>query len=86
MPEISRFLGIVIAMYYREHQPPHFHAKYSNQTGVFSIADLKLIEGSLPNRVISLVLEWAFEHRDDLIEDWELAMAKKPLHKIAPLV
>ncbi len=86
MPEISRFLGIVIAMYYREHQPPHFHAKYGDQTGVFSIADLKLIEGSLPNRVISLVLEWAFEHRDELIEDWELVTAKKPLHKIAPLV
>ena len=62
------------------------HAKYGDQTGVFSIADLKLIEGSLPNRVLSLVLEWAFEHRDDLMEDWELATAKKPLHKIAPLV
>ena len=86
MPEISRFLGIVIAMYYQEHQPSHFHAKYGGQTGVFSIADLRLIEGSLPNRVISLVLEWAFEHRDELMEDWELAMAKKPLRKIAPLV
>jgi len=86
MPEISRFLGIVIAMYYREHQPPHFHAKYGDQTGVFSIADLNLIEGILPNRVISLVLEWAFEHRDDLMKNWELAMAKKPLNKITPLV
>lgn len=86
MPEISRFLGIVIAMYYQEHQPPHFHAKYGNQTCVFSIADLKLIEGSLPNRVVSLVLEWAFEHRDELMEDWELAMVKKPLRKIEPLV
>jgi hypothetical protein len=86
MPEISRFLGIVIAMYYREHPPPHFHAKYGDQTGVFSIADLKLIEGSLPNRIISLVLEWAFEHRDELMKDWELSMAKKPLNKITPLV
>jgi hypothetical protein len=86
MPEISRFLGIVIAMYYREHQPPHFHAKYGEQTGVLSVADLKLIEGSLPPRVISLVLEWAFQHRDELMEDWELAMMKKPLRKISPLV
>jgi hypothetical protein len=86
MPEISRFLGIIIAMYYQEHQPPHFHAKYGDRTGVFSIADLKLIEGSLPSRVTSLVLEWAFEHRDELKEDWELAIAKKPLRKIAPLV
>ena len=67
MPEISRFLGIVIAMYYKEHEPPHFHAKYGNQSGVFSIAELKLIEGSLPKRIISLVLEWAFEHRKELI-------------------
>lgn len=86
MPEICRFLGIVIAMYYREHQPPHFHAKYGDQTGVFSIEDLRLIEGSLPNRVISLVLEWAFEHRDELMKNWALAMAKQPLHEIAPLV
>ena len=67
MPEISRFLGIVIAMYYKEHEPPHFHAKYGNQSGVFSIAELKLIEGSMPKRIISLVLEWAFEHRKELI-------------------
>jgi hypothetical protein len=86
MPEICRFLGIVIAMYYREHQPPHFHAKYGDQTGVFAIEDLRLIEGSLPNRVISLVLEWAFEHRDELMKNWALTMAKKPLRKIAPLV
>ena len=86
MPEISRFLGIVVVMSSREHRPAHFHAKYADQTGVFSIADLKLIEGSLPNRVISLVLEWAFEHRDELLEDWDLAVAKKPLHKIPPLV
>jgi Domain of unknown function (DUF4160) len=86
MPEISRFLGIVIAMYYKEHEPPHFHAKYGSQTGVFSITDLKLIEGKLPRRVISLILEWAFEHRDELMSDWELARMKKPLRDISPLV
>ena len=85
MPEISRFLGIVIAMYYKEHGVPHFHAKYSGQTGVFSIPDLRLIEGQLPRRVIGLVLEWAFEHREELMEDWELAKAKKPLQAISPL-
>ncbi len=86
MPEISRFLGIVVAMYYKDHQPPHFHAKYGDRTGVFSIAELSLIEGQLPRRVILLILEWAFEHRDELMENWELAMAKKPLRKIPPLV
>ncbi len=86
MPEISRFFGIIIAIYYNDHPPPHFHAKYGDETGVFSIADLKIIEGLLPKRAILLVLEWAFEHRDELMKDWELAMAKKPLFKIKPLV
>jgi hypothetical protein len=85
MPEISRFFGIVIAMYYKEHGIPHFHAKYAGRTGVFSISDLKLIEGSLPKRVVGLVLEWAFEHRDDLLADWELAKMRKPLQLIPPL-
>lgn len=85
MPEISRFLGIIMAMYYKEHGIPHFPAKYSGQTGVFSIPDLRLIEGHLPRRVIGLVLEWAFEHREELLEDWELAKAKKPLQPIPPL-
>jgi hypothetical protein len=86
MPEISRFLGIIIAIYYNDHLPPHFHAKYGDETGVFSIIELKLIEGYLPRRVISLVLEWAFEHRDELMVDWELSLAKEPLRKIQPLV
>ena len=86
MPEISRFFGIIIIMYYQEeHGLPHFHAKYGGQTGVFSIKDLNLIEGKLPRRVISLVLEWAFEHRDELLLDWSLASEKKPLNRIPPL-
>lgn len=86
MPEISRFLGIVIVMYFKEHNPPHFHAKYGGQTGVFSIAELRLIEGQLPTRVISLVLEWAFQHRDELLDNWRLVQARQALRKIAPLV
>ncbi len=86
MPEICRFLGIIIAMYHKEHAPPHFHAKYGGQRASFSIAELKLIEGKLPKRVISLILEWAFEHRDELMTDWELAKNRKDLNKIDPLV
>ncbi len=86
MPEVSRFLGIIITIYYRDHQPPHFHAKYGDQTGLFSIAELRLIDGRLPRRVISLVLEWAFEHRNELMEAWELAVAGRPLRAIPPLV
>jgi hypothetical protein len=81
----ARFFGIVIAIYYKEHNPPHFHAKYGDQAGVFSISELALIEGELPKRVIFLVLEWAFEHRGELLEDWRLAQANKPLRKIEPL-
>jgi len=86
MPEICRFFGVIIAIFYNEHGIPHFHAKYGEQTGIFSIADLQLLEGTLPKRVISLVLEWAFDHRTELLEDWELAKAGRPLKKINPLV
>jgi hypothetical protein len=85
MPEVSRFYGIVVAVYYKEHQPPHFHAKYAGQVGSFSIEELNLIEGSLPKRVIALVLEWAFEHRAELMEEWRLAGNGKPLFAIRPL-
>jgi len=86
MPEICRFLGIVIAMYYKEHEPPHFHAKYGEYHAAFAIENLELIEGYLPRRVVSLILEWAFEHRKELLDNWELTKTKKPLKKIEPLV
>lgn len=85
MPEISRFFGIIIFLYHREHNPPHFHARYGDNVGVFSIADLELIEGRLPKRVVALVLEWAFAHRPELMADWDLARALRPLSKIQPL-
>ena len=86
MPEVCRFLGIVISMYYKDHAPPHFHAKYGGERAAFSINELRLIGGSLHKRVVSLILEWAFEHRSELIEDWELAKRKEDLKKIDPLV
>ncbi|MDA1087996.1 MAG: DUF4160 domain-containing protein [Verrucomicrobia bacterium] len=85
MPEISRFLGIVIAIYWKEHGVPHFHAKYGNHRASFGIADLRRLEGKLPPRVTGLVLEWAALHQDELMQDWALAMAKKALKPIAPL-
>ncbi len=86
MPEISRFLGVVIAMYFKEHGSPHFHAKYAGQRAAFSIEDLRLIEGRLPQRVVSLVLEWAFQHREELMENWRRAERREELHGIEPLV
>jgi hypothetical protein len=85
MPEISRFFGIIIAMYYREHAPPHFHAKYAGQRAVFAISDLRIIEGSLPRRAISLVLEWAFLHREELADNWRRAERREDLASIKPL-
>jgi hypothetical protein len=85
MPEICRFFGIVIAMYYKEHTPPHFHAKYAGHRASFSIQDLKIIEGGLPRRAVSLVLEWAFQRRDDLMANWERAQRKEALAHIEPL-
>ena len=73
-------------MYYRDHTPPHFHAKYGDYRASLSIERLEILEGDLPSRVLSLVVEWAHEHRRALMEDWELAVEKKPLRKIQPLV
>lgn len=86
MPEISRFLGIVIYIRYNEHNPPHFHAEYGKHNAAFSIKELKIMEGKLPPRVLSLVLEWAFLHREELLEDWNLAQKMAPLNKIKGLV
>lgn len=86
MPEISRFLGIIIAMYYQDHTPPHFHAKYGEHRASITIESLEILEGNLPKRVSSLVVEWAHEHRQELLENWGRAMKKLPLQKIEPLV
>lgn len=85
MPEISRFFGIIIAMYYDDHDPPHFHAKYGEMRACFSIDDLRIIEGELPRRVVTLILEWAFEHRAELQENWKLAKNRVVLKKIKAL-
>ncbi len=85
MPEISRFLGIVITIYWKDHGVPHFHAKYGGERASFSIEDLRVLEGSLPPRVTGLVLEWASLHREELLDDWKLAVANKALKPIDPL-
>lgn len=85
MPEISRFFGIIIAMYYNDHQPPHFYAKYGDSRASFTISDLKILEGSLPKRAVSLVLEWAFEHRQALMENWRRVERRESLSMIEPL-
>lgn len=61
MPEVSRFFGIVISMFYNDHPPPHFHARYGGQKGLVAIESLTLLRGSLPPRVLGLVVEWGHE-------------------------
>nr|VFJ86665.1 MAG: protein of unknown function (DUF4160) [Candidatus Kentron sp. LFY] len=86
MPEISRFLGTIIYMYFNEHNPPHFHAEYNEFNASISIETLGLIEGKLPSRVMSLVVEWAQEHQDELWKNWDSIRETGEFSKIEPLV
>ncbi|MDX1959085.1 MAG: DUF4160 domain-containing protein [Leptospiraceae bacterium] len=86
MPEISRFLGIIISMYYNDHNPPHFHVRYGNEKAIISISSLSILDGKLPSRITGLVVEWASMHQSELMEDWELAKLKQNLKTIEPLV
>ena len=85
MPEISRFYGIIIKMYYVDHNPPHFHAEYSEFSAEYDIITLKIIAGKLPSRANALVLEWASLHRSELLENWEKTQITQKLDKIEPL-
>ena len=84
MPIISEFLGIVIAMFWDDHNPPHFHAQYGQYEIIVYIND-GTIEGKFPKRALRLVLEWYELHKEDLIEDWKLAESHKALLTIPPL-
>lgn len=85
MPEICRFYGIIIAMFYDDHNPPHFHARYGKDKMVIEIQTLKVLEGKIPPRALGLVIEWASQHREELLRDWELSKNNQPLEKITPL-
>ncbi len=85
MPEISRFLGIVIAMFYKDHNPPHFHVRYNQYKAIISINDLAILDGKLPPKVSGLVIEWASIHKTELLEDWRLAQELAELKPIPPL-
>ena len=84
MPTISKFYGIIIMMFFSDHNPPHFHVKYGDYEAIIHIQD-GLVEGTLPRRVISLVFEWYDLHKEELMENWKLIEQKKPLKSIEPL-
>ena len=82
MPEITRFYGIVVKIFFtREHNPPHFHAIYGEHNGIIDIRTLEMIEGDLPNKARHLITEWAEPNKDELMKMWDT----KTLKKLAPL-
>jgi hypothetical protein len=85
VPEICRFFGIVITMYYNDHVPPHFHARYGREKASIGIESLQILEGTLSPRALGLVMEWASAHKSELMNDWVLARSRSPLKSIDPL-
>ena len=82
MPEISRFFGIVIKMFFADHNLPHFHAFYGGDEALVAVRNLSVFAGRLPPRALGLVIEWATLHQQDLLEDWQ--RAKNPLSRSSP--
>jgi Domain of unknown function (DUF4160) len=85
VPRISEFYGIIVAMFYNDHSPPHLHAVYGEHEASIRLADLTILEGTLPTRALRLVRAWATIHRLELQRDWEKARQGLPLDRIAPL-
>ena len=85
VPAISRFFGIVIAMYFDDHGSPHFHARHSEGSAKVRVDTLEVIESSLGRRQLRFVLAWAELHQDDLSENWRRARAGETLRQVEPL-
>lgn len=85
MPEISRFFGITIRLYYGEHSPPHFHAQYGEHRAVVEILTLTIFGGQIPPRAMGMVIEWASLHREALLDLWQRAANRQSLYKVPPL-
>ena len=84
MPEISRFYGIIIYMYYNEHNPPHFHFSFGEYKGVMYIKT-GIIEGKIPAKVIKKIIAWAEIHEKNLLKTWDLLQEGKRITRIKPL-
>jgi hypothetical protein len=84
-PEISPLFGIVVQMYYADHEPPHYHVRYACQKALIAIETRAVIRGHLSPRALGLVIEWAALHRTELMENWRSGRAEEPMKAIAPL-
>ena len=85
MPKISEFFGIAIYVYWADHGPPHFHARYAGDKASIKIDDLSVLDGKLPPRALGLVTEWAALHQEELREVWNRASRNEPPGTIEPL-
>ena len=85
MPRICEFFGVLVYMYYNDHNPPHFHAEYAEHEALFTIDTLEILDGELPRRPRAFVVEWASLHREELRANWERARQGLPLQPIEPL-
>jgi hypothetical protein len=83
MPEISRFDGIIIAMFYNDHLPPHFHVRCGGGKALVAIEGLAIIRGEIPRAALRSVIRWAAAHMDELLDAWERARCHQPLCAIA---
>jgi len=81
MPEICRFYGIIIKMYFDDHNPPHFQAEYSGHEALIDVSTMTVFSGRLPTRAQALVIDWATLHQEDLRSDWQKAKSFEPLGK-----
>lgn len=84
MPEICRFYGIIIQMFFNDHNPPHFHVVYGDFKAIININD-EIVEGFMPKRALKLVFEWMDLHKNELLENWNLAQNGELPLKIEPL-
>ena len=85
MPEISRFFGIIIRMYFDDHDPPHFHAIYGETEAQITIDPIGPLHGNLPGRAFSMVVEWAALHQRELVDNWQRLRNNQPAQKLPPL-
>ncbi len=86
MPEISRFYGIIISIFFNDHNPPHFHARYGEYKAAIGISNLEIRDGYLPPRTMGLVIEWALIHKNDLFKNWQAVKHGRKLIPIKPLI
>jgi len=85
MPEVCRFYGIIIAMFFDDHNPPHFHARYGKDNVAIEIGSLRVLEGQIRARALGLIVEWPSQHKRELLKNWEIVKNNQPIKEITPL-